>query len=102
LSSRIISSKKIVDAAKLVIKRQGDDIKSNQNWNKLKVENPELAMEVLEYCITCNDDDDEEEEFAEDEEDLEEEEDDDDCDEYDEDGNEYDEDGNSTKKCTAF
>jgi hypothetical protein len=40
----------------MVIKREGAaDITSTQNWNKLKVENPELAMELLEYCITYQD-----------------------------------------------
>jgi hypothetical protein len=55
LSSRLISYKSIFDAAKSVIKSQGAaDIKShNENWNKLKAENPDLAMELLEdYCIT--------------------------------------------------
>jgi hypothetical protein len=56
LSSRFISSKKLFVAAKMVIKREGAaDITSTQNWNKLKVENPELAMELLEYCITYQD-----------------------------------------------
>jgi hypothetical protein len=55
MSSQFISSKNIVDVAKRVIRKQdADDIISNHSWKKLKVENSELAMELLEDYIARN------------------------------------------------
>jgi hypothetical protein len=52
VSSRLISSKKIFNAAKEVIQEKGAaDIEANEIWNKLKVDDPKLAIELLEDCI---------------------------------------------------